>query len=439
MKFINSIRDAEGDPQKMEALYQAALQENAAVEFDADLIYCYKANRDDLLLAAWYYRLQAIPPAKVEPARQPALWMLAIPLAILNGLAFWILSGKQFVFSPGNFPHLRLLWAPVAALVILVYLTLTSEENPGRALWIGAALAAIVVYTFLMVGLIDDRFREHYLILGLLHLTLLSWVGVGIYVLGVKSLPTQRFAFLMRSLEVFITGGVYVVVGGIFTMITLQMFQALSIDLDEVFIRLIFAGGGGLIPLLAVAGIYDPHRTPLDQDFKQGLSRFTTTMMRLLLPLTLVVLVIYLFVIPFNFLEPYNNRDVLIIYNVMLFAVMFLLIGATPVFPEDVSPKMTRWLMSGILAVAALTALINLYALSAILYRTFSAELTINRLTVIGWNVINIAILIAMIVRILRGKLEDWVDRIKPVFSRGAVAYLVWGMIVLVVIPLFFR
>jgi hypothetical protein len=439
MKYIQPIRDAEGDPQKMETLYQAALQENAAAEFNADITFAYKANRDDLLLAAWYYRLQAIPAVKVEPARQSVHWKLAIPLAILNGLAFWILSGKQFVFSPNSIPHLMLLWALLAALVILTYLTLASEKDTRRALWIGAVLVVAVVYTFLMVGLIGDKYREHYLILGLLHLTLLSWVSVGIYELGINSQPTQRFAFLMRSVEVFITGGVYIVVGSIFAMITLGLFQALSIDLDDVYIRLIFAGGGGLIPLLAVASIYDPHRAPLEQDFKQGLSRFTTTMMRLLLPLTLIVLVIYLFVIPFNFLEPYRSRDVLIIYNVMLFAVMGLLIGATPVFPEDVSPKMTPWLMWGIVAVAALTALINLYALSAILYRTFAAELTVNRLTIIGWNVINIAILIAIIVRVLRGKMEDWVDRIKPVFSRGVVAYMVWGIFVLVVIPLVFR
>ncbi len=439
MKYIQLIRDAEGDPQKMEALYQAALQESSTAEFGTDLIYCYKANRDDVLLAAWYYRLQAVPAEKVEPARQPVNWKLAIPLAVLNGLAFWILSGKQFVFSPNNFPHLMLLWAPLAALLILAFLTLTTGENPNRAVWIGATLAIAVAYTFLMVGLIGDKYREHYLILGLLHLTLLSWGGVGIYVLGLNSQPTQRFAFLMRSLEVFIAGGVYIVVGGIFAMITLGLFQALNIDLADVYVRLIFSGGGGLIPLLAIASIYDPHRLPLEQDFKQGLSRFTTTMMRLLLPLTLIVLVIYLVVIPFNFWEPYRSRDVLVVYNIMLFAVMGLLIGATPVFPEDVAPKTSRWLMWGILAVSALTTLINLYALSAILYRTFAAELTINRLTVIGWNVINIAILIAVIVRILRGKLEDWVDRIKPIFSRGAVAYMVWGIFVLVVIPLVFR
>ena len=63
-------------------------------------------------------------------------------------------------------------------------------------------------------------------------------------------------------------------------------------------------------------------------------------MMRLLLPLTLGVLVIYIIVIPFYFFEPFNNRDVLIVYNLMLFAIMALLLGATPIRGADLSPQL---------------------------------------------------------------------------------------------------
>jgi len=439
MKYIQPIRDIQSDPQQMEALYQSVLRENGALEFAADLIYCYKANRDNVLLAAWYYRLQETPTEKAELARKVVNWQLAIPIALITAFCFWILSDHRFTFSEGGMPHLLLLWTPLSTLGVLAYLALTSGKNLRRALYIAFGLAAMVVITFFMIGFIGDRYRDHFQILGILHLGLLSWIAVGLYVLGFNSTPPQRFAFLMRSLEVFITGGVYTVVGMIFAQITLQLFGALSINLDEIYLRLIFAGGSGLLPIMAVVSIYDPHVMPLDQDFKQGLSRFTATMMRLLLPLTLIVLIIYIFVIPFNFLEPFRNRDVLIVYNIMLFAVMGLLIGATPVFAEDVSPKVNRWLGRGVMAVAVLTVVINLYALSAILYRTFNDELTINRLMIIGWNVINISILIAAIVSIWRGKLEEWAEKVKVVFSRGSVAYLVWCLFVLIVIPLVFR
>ncbi|NMC11523.1 MAG: hypothetical protein GYA34_01420 [Chloroflexi bacterium] len=438
MKYIQQIDNARSDPQALEALYQSAVQENTATEFSGDLIYCYKENRDDILLAAWYFRLQSAAAAR-ETVRKPVNWGLAIPLAVITAIVFWVLSDQRFTFSRNGLPHLLLLWTPLSTLGVLAYLALTSRKNQRRALYVGAGLSALTVLTFFMVAFIGDRYREHFQVLGSLHLALLSWIAVGIYVLGFTSPPNQRFAFLIRSLEVFITGGVYTVVGMMFAMITMQLFEALSINLDEIYIRLIFAGGSGLIPILAVVSIYDPNHLPLDQDFKQGLSRFTATMMRILLPLTLIVLVIYILVIPFNFMEPFRNRDVLIVYNIMLFAVMGLLIGVTPVFSEEVSSKVSHWLAAGVVAVAILTVAVNLYALSAILYRTFTAELTINRLTIIGWNVINIVILIAAIVAILRGKREEWAEKIKPVFSRGAVAYMVWSLFVLIAIPLVFR
>jgi hypothetical protein len=238
---------------------------------------------------------------------------------------------------------------------------------------------------------------------------------------------------------VFIVGGVYLIAGVVFGGITLGMFAALSIEPPEILMRLIAVGGAGLIPILAVTTIYDPLAAPIDQDFTQGLSKFIGTMMRLLLPLTLGVLVIYLFVIPFNFFQPFQNRDLLMIYNAMLFAIMGLLVGATPVSLGDLSPRLGSAMRSGILAVSALATLVSLYALSAILYRTVTAVITINRLTMIGWNVINISLLVLMLIRLLRRGQQPWHERIKTVFSLGALLYITWSLIVILVMPLIFQ
>jgi hypothetical protein len=224
-----------------------------------------------------------------------------------------------------------------------------------------------------------------------------------------------------------------------FGAITLGMFTALNIEVPEVLLRLIIVGGAGLIPVIAVATIYDPLADPQDQDFKQGLSRFIATLMRLLLPLTLGVLVIYLFVIPFNFLEPFKNRDLLIVYNAMLFGIIGLLVGATPLSLDEVSPRLQRALRRGIQAVTILAVLVSLYALSALLYRTVGGGITINRLTMLGWNVINIAVLVMLILRQLGKGEQPWNERIKGVFSLGADAYVAWSLLVVLVMPFIFQ
>jgi len=271
-----------------------------------------------------------------------------------------------------------------------------------------------------------------------IHLPLLCWIALGISILWFGSEYKNRFSYLIKSIEVMITAGVYLIVGVAFGAITVGMFQALNITLPEVLMRLIAAGGAGLIPVIAVASVYDPTREPISQDFSQGLSKFITTMMRLLLPLTLVVLAIYVCVMPFYFLAPFENRDVLIVYNLMLFAIMGLLIGVTPLKVQDIPTRIQDLLRKGILAVAILAVFVSLYALSATAYRTFLGGITINRLTIIGWNIINTAILVLIIFRLLKYPRERWSDSLQSTFSLGTNGYLVWTLFIILAIPILF-
>src|SRR6185437_14879684 len=147
----------------------------------------------------------------------------------------------------------------------------------------------------------------------------------------------------------------------------------------------------GLVTLIAIATVYDPALAPDQQEFGRGFGRLLSVLMRVLLALSLIVLVIYVVVIPFNF------------------GVIAVLIGSTPVNIDDLSPQGQSLLRWAIVAVAALTALVSLYALAATVYRTATFDgLTMNRTTIIGWNVINIALLIALLVGQIRARRDNW-------------------------------
>jgi hypothetical protein len=160
--------------------------------------------------------------------------------------------------------------------------------------------------------------------------------------------------------------------------------------------------------------------------------------MRILLPLTLLMLFVYLAFIPFNFRAPFDNRNVLITYNGMLFAVIALLVGATPASQGDVSPRLGRWLRLGIIAVALLALIVSLYALAAILYRTALDRLTPNRLTFIGWNVINIGLLLLVLLLQARADAGQWLRGLHRAYSAGTVAYAVWTVAMILAIPWLF-
>ena len=435
MSYITQIHASQDNPQQLEALFQGARRKHETDAFSADMQACFTAEPDNPLYAAWYYRLQS----ELEGEKKAgANWKLAIPLAAANGLVLWALA-QPALTSPGGAPYLLWVAAPVTALFVMAFLTLTSRKNARRAILLGAGLAVITALSVLLDNLVSRQTSKDYQLMLAANLALLSWAAVGLSLIGMRSTVSNRFAFLVKSIEVFVTGGVYLIAGMVFGGITLGMFEALSITLPESILRLMAIGGAGLIPVIAVATGYDPLVDPQDQDFHQGLSRFIATLMRLLLPLTLGVLVIYLFVIPFNFFQPFQNRDVLIVYNAMLFGIMGLLVGATPLSLDEVSPAWDGRCGRGILAVAVLAVLVSVYALSALLYRTVGGGVTLNRLAITGWNAINIALLLLIIIRLLRRAESLWNERIQGVYSLGAYPYVVWSLFVILVTPLIFR
>lgn len=435
MNYLTLVQEASADAERLETAYRSASLAGDGAVFGEAIQSCYAEMPNNLLYAAWHFRLRE--PFSTSP--KPVIdWRLAILLGIPGALLFWWLSDVER-FQIHKVPLLALIVGPLSAGLILAFLTLAGERAWRRLALVILGLVGIVAYVVLTVPwLANDALTEQYGVLMAIHLPLLAWGGIALYVLGNSAAPDQRFAFLIKSLEAVITGGLFLGGGVVFTVITVAMFEALGIQVPEVVLRLFAASGAGLVPLLAVAMVYRPGISPLAQDFDQGVSRLIATLLRLLLPLTLLVLVVYILFIPFYFWGPFQQREVLFGYNAMLFAIMGLLVAATPMRPDDLSAAQRRWLRRGLLTVAGLAVLVSLYASAAILYRTWQGGLTPNRLTVIGWNLINIALLVLLLFKQWQTQSEQWLTALRETISIGIVCYLVWGTLVIITLPWLF-
>jgi hypothetical protein len=444
MSYHNTVGALAQDAAQLEQVYQAAVNAGELDTFKEAIDDSYTVAPDNLLYAAWYHRLKH---AATRAKGFAIAWGWVIPLAVCNALLLWLLSDERFTLGIQTFqgndrnamPAFVLLAAPLSALFALIYLAVSGRRGWRLGAVVGTLLlaaAAYVILTYRLAGPVP--FQEQYVVLMAMHLPLLSWAGVGLFLLVGQGDPASRFRFLIKSLEVFILGGLFVIAGGLFTAITIGLFEALNVRFPEVVQRLFMAGGAGFIPVIAVAVIYNPTVPPARQAFDEGLSKLVALLMRILLPLTLVVLLVYLAFIPFNFRAPFENRDVLINYNGMLFAVVALLVGATPVSLAEVSPRLGRWLRLGIVAVAALALVVSLYALAAIVYRTALDRLTPNRLTFIGWNVVNIGLLLLVLLFQARAKEGRWLQALYRAYSAGAAAYAAWTLAMILAIPWLF-
>lgn len=431
--MLDSILDqarTSDDPRILKSLYRTARDQGEANSFAAMMVARYQRAPDNPLAAAWYYRMQALP-VTAEAQAERIAWRTALPLAGLAALVFALLADARFNIVDG-LPALLLVWSPIVAVVVFLFLLLENPAYRQRAL---PALGGVAAVAAAAIALVRWRESESTAIMLVLHLPVVAWLGVAFGMLGWTSSARARAATLIKTVEIGILGGIFGAGMAAIVLITVGLFGALGLTLPEWLLQALVAGGAGFVPVIAVAVAFQPQRPILEQRFDQGLGRLVPILMRLLLPLTLLVLVVYMGFIPFHFLAPFRQRELLIVYNVMLIAVMVLLVGATPIRASDLPAPQQQWLRGGIIAVAGLSGVIGLYALSAVVTRTWIGGLTPNRLIVIGWNTITIGFLVALLYQQWRGGPAAWVDLLQRVASMALVISGIWALVVVLAIP----
>jgi hypothetical protein len=438
-----AIREAGMDAPRIERLYQLARRSGAAERFAAGLRAVATEAPGDGLFAAWRARLDYAEQAGSESGlggwRLGAGWLNAVALGLLLWGAIFAFTDPAWLM-PDNAPVVFLLWPPMAALALIWYLTLTARRGFALAIGASLAVAAIPAYIWFVSQTQTATYKATYLDLMIPHNLLLCWALVGIVALGLRPSPRDVFGVLTKSLESVGVAGVYAIAGMIFAALAIFTFMTLNVTFSSTVNRALVSGGVGLVTVLAVASAYDPQRRSGEQDFYRGFGKILAIAMQALLPLTLVALLIYLALVPFNFAEPYQRRDVLITFNVVLFALMGLLVGVIPMSAADFPPRYLRWLRGGIIVLAALALIVSLYIFSAIVYRAANDALTMNRVTVIGWNVLNIALLaLTLIAQARAGRAGDWIAALQRLARGGALAYVVWAVALIAGLPWLFH
>ena len=95
--YLAAIRSAANAAARLEQLYQTARRSRETRLFAEALEDAYAASPDNLLYAAWHYRLEQAAQSRAQ-GLFGGRWRWAIPLGVLLGLALWLLSeGAAFV------------------------------------------------------------------------------------------------------------------------------------------------------------------------------------------------------------------------------------------------------------------------------------------------------------------------------------------------------
>jgi hypothetical protein len=149
------------------------------------------------------------------------------------------------------------------------------------------------------------------------------------------------------------------------------------------------------------------------------------------------MLVIYLVAVVYSGKDPYNDREFLIIFNVLLIGVLAIIFFSIAETSRTTKSQAEIWIL---FLLSAVTILVIGIALSAIMFRISEWGITPNRAAVLGVNVlvlINLLLVTAQLYRVIFKKTD--IAGVGSSIAFYLPVYLLWGTVVTFVFPLLFR
>jgi hypothetical protein len=449
-EFDEAIRTALKAPPRqgageLEQLYRQSAEPGQQESFRAAIARALSSSDPSPLLNCWGYRLGILSLEKYAQARVPIrseetrLWGLALSLSVVLGLIWLVFSaGRPPVPSPEvATPLFWLGWAPATALFIMSFVAAESKVH-GQRKTMGVA-ALIIVAAALWAAWSTRESKGAIPLLVSIHLPILTWIVVGAAATRrEEDRALQRMSYIFKSAEALMTSAIYFAGAAIFGGLTLGIFSVLGVHFPQAWINRVGAMTLGLLPILAIASTYNPRLSPAGQDFSAGPARLMRLLCRLLFAPALGVLALYvLWFIPRYFRRAFEERSVLIVYNVSLAAVLLLIVLAIPNSREELSAAWQNAWRNGIKAICTLSLILNLYSLAAVGSRTIRMGISPNRHATIGWDAVTFLLLASILVGQWRSDASNWMERFRRSFAGILPLAALWVVWVLLAMPLF--
>lgn len=286
----------------------------------------------------------------------------------------------------------------------------------------------IALISLLYINLLPNANTSDTLVLACIHLPLLLWGMLG-FIFSDASLKnlSKRLAYLEFNAEAILMGGILGLSGLLLSGLTVGLFGLIGLKIEEFYFQNIGVFGLVAAPLIA---------THLTQTNPQLVNKIPPIIAKIFSPLVLIMLIVYLGAILLGGKDPYNDREFLLIFNLLLIGVMALIFFSVAEASKEQTSKATKWILT---LLSGATILVNLVALSAIGFRISEWGITPNRLAVLGVNLLMLVHLVMVAFRLFKTiySQKSFAD-VALVVVRYLPIYLIWSLIVVFLFPLIF-
>lgn len=397
------------DPASLERLYH----ENKVV-FRKQFVDLYPTLKGQPLADAWHARFNYAPSGAISWGSQKELIIVMLG-GLLAGLIvkipYWFSVKEEFFFSRN--------------VAFIVFPVLTAyflwKNHAGVQKW--AISFGAILLSLLYINLLPHHLKSDTLLLACIHLPLFLWAILGF---GFGTKKESRVDYLRYNGDLVVMSTIIAIAGGLMSGITMALFNLIGFDISELYMEYVGVFGAASIPIVA---------TYLVQKNPQLVDNVSPVVARIFSPLVLIMLTVYLIAVLVSNKDPYNDRDFLLLFNILLIGVLAIIFFAVSEMSRSGSSafgKIVLFLLS------VVTIIVNSIALSAILFR-LQGGITPNRLAVLGGNILFLIVLVMITGKLYKASFKqgDLLD-VDMVIAKFLPVFTVWTVIVTGLFPVLF-
>ena len=311
---------------------------------------------------------------------------------------------------------------------LMAYFAWKNAMKPAGVLFATIATSIAFIFINVLPGSIDGNASSDTLLLSCIHVPLFLWAVLGFtYVGGERKDLVRRVDFLRYNGDLVVITTLILIAGALMTGLTVALFQLINIQIVDFYMPYVVVYGLAAGPIV---GTYVIQSNP------QLVNAVSPMIAKLFSPLVLVTLAVYLGAMLASDQDPYNDREFLLTFNLLLIGVMAIILFSVAGAARSATSKVGSLIL---LLLAVLTIVVNGIALMAILFRISEWGFTPNRLAVLGGNVLILTNLLFVTYRlslaVYKGSGNEGVERS---IAQFLPIYSIWTAIVVFGFPFVF-
>lgn len=287
---------------------------------------------------------------------------------------------------------------------------------------------SVFIISAVYINLLPSTNESDSIILAYIHLPLMIWCLYGLIFIDfdVKD-KSKRIDFIRHNGNLTVLLAVIAIAGGILTGVTIGLFSAIDLKIEKFYFDYIVIWGLVSAPVVA---------TYIAGNFPFVVNKISPIIATIFSPLVLITLMVYLVSILVTGKDPYNDRDFLIIFNLMLLGVMGIIVFSVSETSMIKKQRFNEWIL---FALSIITLIIDLIALSAILYRLGEFGFTPNRVAVLGSNLLFFGNLVLIMIDLYRVNFKNKkIDLVEMTIANYLPVYILWTIFMVFGLPILF-